>query len=102
MAQRIVEWTTTAIQQRRSILKYWTLRNGSTTYAKKIIRISEKHTELIADNPFAFRATDFADTHVAAMGHFSIYYKVTESIIFITAFWDNRQNPKKLIRLLKK
>lgn len=89
MAKRIIEWTTTAIRQRRYILKYWTLRNGSTIYAEKIIRISEKHTESIADNPFAFRATDFPNTHVAAMGHFSIYYQITEGIIFVTAFWDN-------------
>ncbi len=102
MAKRIVEWTATAIRQRRSILKYWTLKNGSTTYAEKIMRISEKHTESIAENPFAFRPADFPDTHVAAMGHFSIYYRITESIIFVTAFWDNRQDPKKLIRLLKK
>ncbi len=86
MAKRIIEWTTTAIRQRRSILKYWTLRNGSTIFAEKIIRISEKHTESIADNPFAFRATDFPNTHVAAMGHFSIYYQITEGIIFVTAF----------------
>jgi len=70
MAARIVEWTETAIRQRRSILKYWVLRNGSTKYAEKVIRISEQHTRSIAENPFAFKATDFPETHVAAMGHF--------------------------------
>jgi len=102
MAKRIVEWTETAIRQRRSILKYWTIRNGSSKYAEKIISISEKHTKSISENPLAFRVADFPDTHVAAMGHFCIYYKITESTIYVTAFWDNRQDPKKLIRILKK
>jgi plasmid stabilization system protein ParE len=102
MAKRIVEWTQTAIRQRRSILKYWTVRNGSTTYAEKIIRISEKHTKSISENPLTFRTTEFPDTHVAAMGHFSIYYKITDLKIYVTAFWDNRQDPKKLVRILNK
>ncbi len=35
------------------------------------------------------------------MGHFSIYYQVTTKHILISAFWDNRQDPKKLAELLK-
>ena len=36
------------------------------------------------------------------MGNFSIYYKVNKMEIIITAFWDNRQNPKKLLEILEK
>lgn len=39
---------------------------------------------------------------MAAMGHFSLIYQVFESKIIITAFWDNRQDPKKLYEMLKK
>jgi hypothetical protein len=35
------------------------------------------------------------------MGHFSIFYKVTEKHLIITAFWDNRQDPKKLLELIE-
>jgi hypothetical protein len=38
---------------------------------------------------------------MAAMGHFSMFYKIAEDTIIITAFWDNRQDPKKLMELLK-
>ena len=100
MAQKFIEWTETAIQQRRSILKYWTIRNGSPDYALKIIRLSEQHTESILKNPLTFRKSDFPNTRVAAMGHFSIYYKVKTDRIYITAFWDNRQDPKKLLKIL--
>jgi len=35
------------------------------------------------------------------MGHFSLFYKITDTEIIITAFWDNRQDPAKLLQLLK-
>ena len=36
------------------------------------------------------------------MGHFSIYYKLLDEKLIITAFWDNRQDPKKLLDILTK
>ena len=48
-----------------------------------------------------YKSTDFKDVRVASLGNFSIYYKVTEKSILITAFWDNRQDPRKLIDFLK-
>ncbi len=35
------------------------------------------------------------------MGHFSILYKLTDEQLIITAFWDNRQNPQKLMEIIK-
>lgn len=49
-----------------------------------------------------YRATDFKDVRVAALGHFSIYYKVKDQQIIIVAFWDNRQDPVKLMKILAK
>ncbi len=46
--------------------------------------------------------TSFPNSRMAAMGHFSLIYQVTESRIIITAFWDNRQDPKNLYEMLKK
>tara|TARA_R110002072_G_scaffold75921_1_gene178421 strand:- start:450 stop:605 length:156 start_codon:yes stop_codon:yes gene_type:complete len=33
--------------------------------------------------------------------HFSIFYKVFNYKIIIVAFWDNRQDPKTLLKFLK-
>ena len=44
----------------------------------------------------------FKDLRVASLGNFSIFYKVTEKSIIITAFWDNRQDPKTLLNILKR
>jgi len=43
-----------------------------------------------------YKAAEFKDTRVASLGNFSIFFKVTEDEIIVTAFWDNRQDPEKL------
>ncbi len=102
MAKRTVVWTETAAQQRRHILKYWVKRNGTTTYAEKLIKLTAKQIISIQNNPKLFKKADFPDTHVSAFGHFSIFYKFTKEQLIITAFWDNRQDPKKLLDILIK
>src|SRR5690606_15940378 len=101
MAQRIVIWTRTADIQYVGVLEYWAKRNKSKTYSKKLIKIVAERTKQIAETPFLFKPADFKDTRVASLGNFSIFYKVTDDEIIITAFWDNRQDPKKLLRIFK-
>lgn len=102
MAKRIVVWTETAAKQRQKILKYWVLRNGSTSYSKKLIQLITYRVNIILKNPHSFKATTYPDTKVSAMGHFSIFYKFTDHQLIITAFWDNRQDSKKVFDLLEK
>lgn len=102
MAKILVVWTETASKQRREILKYWTLRNGSTGYSEKLLKLIAIRIRVILKHPHSFKTTEFADTYVSAIGHFSIFYKIIEKQLIITAFWDNRQDPKKLLELIKK
>lgn len=101
MAKRTVRWTRTADIQFVGILEYWIKRNKSTTYSKKLVKIVAERTKYIAKNPFIFKSAQFKDTWVTSLGNFSIFFKVSDDAIIITAFWDNRQNPKKLLKLLK-
>jgi hypothetical protein len=66
-----------------------------------LLRLSNEKAELVAANPMIYKTAEFIDTRVAAMGHFSLFYKITEEAIIITAFWDNRQDPKELLELLQ-
>lgn len=100
MAKQKVVWTETAVRQRRAILKYWTERNQSTIYAEKLIELVKAHLNIILKSPESFKATEFKDTRESAMGHFSLYYKISDDKIIVVAFWDNRQNPKKLLKSL--
>lgn len=102
MAERKIVWTETAARQRREILRYWTERNGSTLYAEKLIKLTARKIKTILSHPESFKLTDYPETHESAMGHFSIYYKITSKYLIVTAFWDNRQDPKSLLEILTK
>ncbi|MBC8753520.1 type II toxin-antitoxin system RelE/ParE family toxin [Kordia sp. YSTF-M3] len=101
MAKRTVVWTRTADLQFVGILEYWAKRNKSSNYSKKLVKLVSERNHQIAKEPFISKATDFKDIRVASLGNFSIFYKVTDKQIIITAFWDNRQDPKKLLKILQ-
>ncbi|WP_418514033.1 type II toxin-antitoxin system RelE/ParE family toxin [Corallibacter sp.] len=101
MAKRNVIWTRTADIQFVGILEYWVKRNKSSRYSKKLLKLVSERTKQIAEKPLIYKATDFKDTRVASLGNFSIYYKINDTEIIITAFWDNRQNLKKLLKILE-
>lgn len=65
------------------------------------MRLVTERTLQISESPFIYKLTDFKDVRVASLGNFSIFYKVTDKQIIITAFWDNRQDPKKLLKILQ-
>lgn len=88
MAKRNVIWTRTADIQFVGILEYWVKRNKSITYSKKLVKLVSERTKQIADKPLTYKATDYKDVRVASLGNFSIYYKVSEKEIIITAFWE--------------
>lgn len=100
MAKRKIIFTRTAVKQRRAILEYWTKRNGSTRYAKKLIKITAEHLSVISEFPESFKRSEIPNVHESAMGHFSIYYQYTHDTIIVMAFWDNRQDPASLLELI--
>ena len=83
------------------MLEYWKKINKSNKYSIKLIKLVSDRTTQIALNPELFKRTKFNNMHVSSMKNYSIYYRVTEKEIIITAFWDNRQDPKKLLSHLK-
>ena len=101
MAKREIVWTETAAKQRREILGYWTARNKSTVYAEKLIKLIAVRIKVISTHPESYKMTIYPETRISAMGHFSILYKFNQQKIIVTAFWDNRQDPKKLLEIIK-
>lgn len=102
MAKRNVVWTKTADIQFVGVLEYWVKRNKSNTYSIKLVRLVSEITKQIAEYPLIYKKTEFKDTRKASFDNFSIYYKVREKEILITAFWDSRQDPQKLLKILEK
>ncbi|AZQ42826.1 type II toxin-antitoxin system RelE/ParE family toxin [Nonlabens ponticola] len=101
MAGRNVIWTKTADIQFIGILEYWVRRNNSKSYSIKLIEKVEDYTNKIAIDPLLFQKTSFQNTRMAVLGNYSIFYQFTDSDVIIMAFWDNRQDPKKLLAVLR-
>ena len=102
MAKRKIVWTETAARQRREILRYWIERNNNSYFAEKLIKVTASHIKIISKHPHAFKESEIENVHESSMGHFSIYYKSTSEQLIILAFWDNRQDPKELIKAIRK
>ncbi|MCF6295324.1 MAG: type II toxin-antitoxin system RelE/ParE family toxin [Flavobacteriaceae bacterium] len=100
MAKLIIYWTQTALKQRNYIFEYWNTRNKSNIYSKKLNLSIKERTVLLKTNHKLGKKTEFNNTRVLSLGHYSILYKKDSLKIIITGFWDNRQNPKKLLNFL--
>jgi len=95
-----VKWTSTAQKQFYLVLDYWVERNKSTAFSEKLTEIVWDKMDFISRNPLASKAAKHPDTQISSLGHYSIVYKFIKNEIIIMAFWDNRQDPKKLYKLL--
>jgi len=100
MAELSIFWTNTALKQRNSTFEYWNSRNKSTTYSKKLNLSIKERTDILKTNPELGKKTDFNNTRVISLGHYSILYRKVDLKIIITGFWDNRQNQDKLLNFL--
>jgi hypothetical protein len=94
-------WTSTAVSQRDYVLNYWNDRNKNNSYSQKLIYKIRQRINLLKASPHLGKLTEYKDTRVISLGHYNIFYKTDNFKIVITGFWDNRQNPKKLLRFLK-
>lgn len=101
MASREVIWTKTAAKQRRLILEYWVEKTGNSDFSLMLLYEAKDRVEQLISHPMSGQKTDYPDTRALSLGHYSIFYKIHKNNIVITAFWDNRQDPKKLIKELQ-
>ena len=101
MARLEILWTSTALKQRNHIFEYWNERNKSTAFSKKLNEEIKERIKLLKTYPEFGKKTKFSITRAISLRHYSILYKKIDTNIIITGFWDNRQDPKKLIEFLK-
>ncbi|TXC78868.1 type II toxin-antitoxin system RelE/ParE family toxin [Luteibaculum oceani] len=102
MAKRQVVWTQTADIQLTIVLEYWVNRTQSVTFSRKLLHKVTERTLQIAEKPQMYRKAGLENIRVASMGNYSIYYKHSDKELIVLAFWDNRQDSKELLHLLKR
>lgn len=101
MAKITVFWTSTAIKQRNHIFEYWNERNSSNSYSKSLNSKIHERVSLLKSQPKIGKKTDYKDIRIISLGHYSILYKFDKKQVIVVGFWDNRQDPNKLLNFLK-
>ena len=101
MVKQVI-WTKLAHENRKSILEYWTDRNKSNVYSKRLNQLFESTTELISKYPQIGKKTEMADVRVKIIKEYSLTYRENNTSIEILTIWDQRQDPDNFKRILSK
>ena len=96
-----VIWSPRAQEEYISTLEYWIEHNDSSTYSNKIIDEVERIEQRILDFPIAhtivYQTPEKEIRRVLILHNFSLFYQIFTDRIEIVFFFDNRNDPKKLI-----
>ncbi|QOW09649.1 type II toxin-antitoxin system RelE/ParE family toxin [Kaistella flava (ex Peng et al. 2021)] len=98
----IVIWTNLAITQRNKIFEYWNKRNRSNSYSKRINLIIYEKIDLLESNPLIGEEIEDYNARIIHFENYGLVYKIEKHNIYILSFWDSKQNPKKILEILKK
>ena len=96
MAKREVIWTKNSEIQLQEILVFFTKRNKSGLYSRKLYKKFKKELTTISKNPELGIKTKLDQIRGLIVEEYILFYKIHEDRIIILKVWDCRQNPDKL------
>ncbi|MEQ8904976.1 type II toxin-antitoxin system RelE/ParE family toxin [Ekhidna sp.] len=96
-----VVWTQTAYSQKIEVYEYWNKKNGSSSFSEKLEKTINDAIDLIKKFPQLGVKTQLKNVRIKIIKNYLLIYRVSEDTLFILLFWDSRQNPKDLDRLIK-
>jgi len=95
MVKQVI-WSYRAKDSLKEILSYWTTRNKSATYSKKLNKLINEAIKLIAHFPNSGKLTDDLNIRVKIVRVYLIYYEQHGECIQIIQILDGRRDPDKL------
>jgi len=75
------------------ILEFYTERNKSKTYSKKLYTKFNTELSLLLTQPEIGIKTELDSVRGLIVEEFILFYEVTNEMIIVHALWDSRQNP---------
>ncbi|NLK81125.1 MAG: type II toxin-antitoxin system RelE/ParE family toxin [Bacteroidales bacterium] len=93
MGKRVVIWSHKATIRLFEILDFYTKRNKSKSYSKKLYAKLQKQTKLLVTQPEIGVLTDFESIRGLNIDNFILFYEITQEKIIVHSIWDCRQNP---------
>jgi hypothetical protein len=93
-----IKWENKAVQEHTEILKYWIEHNQSEIYSPKLYAEIKRIETLLEKNPNIGSDTDFRGIkRIVVLSNFSLFYYISENVVYILSFWDNRRNTSVLV-----
>ena len=90
-------WSSTAQKELNNTILYWSERNKSDTYSRKILKEVGKKEEFLLKNPNSGTPLNYRSAFkVQLLKYFSLVFQLKNEEIRIISFWDNRRNPENL------
>lgn len=92
--RRKIIWTIIARTTRNSIFSYWSNRNKSNLYSKKLFVLFNETLERIAQFPQTSLATNSSNIRYVLVRDYYLIFEINEFTIKVLDIWDTRQNPQ--------
>ena len=96
MARREVIWTKVSEIQLQEILEFFTNRNKSGEYSRKLYKKFKAELKSVSKNPELGIKTKLDLIRGLIIEDYIIFYEILEDRIIVLKVWDCRQNPDKL------
>jgi len=94
MGKRKIIWSHRAKIRLFEILDFYTTRNQSSAYSKKLFKKFRKELNILTKQPNIGHKTDDESVRgLVVYGKFILYYSATNDSIILHTIWDCRQNP---------
>ncbi|WP_370089912.1 type II toxin-antitoxin system RelE/ParE family toxin [Ekhidna sp.] len=97
---REIIWTQKAHLQKLEIFRYWNEQNASDSFSRSLDDAINKAIDLLSKFPKLGIKTQVKNVRVKVVKNYLLIYRIDEEILYILLFWDSRQNPNDLNRLL--
>ncbi len=96
MAKRKIVWSHRARIKLLMILEFYSERNKSKTYSKKLYSRFNKEVSLLLKQPEIDIKTELLNIRGLIVDEYVLFYEVTSEMIIVHSLWDSRQNPTDL------
>lgn len=95
-ARKKVIWSARAEIDLHQILDFFTFRNDSPTYSRKLYKLFVKKLVLVSRQPGLGIRTRLDNIKGLVVKDYVLFYEITEDSIVVLRIWDSRQNPDQL------
>ena len=96
MAKRKIVWSHRARIKLFMILDFYSERNKSKTYSKKLYSKFNKELLLLLKHPEIGIKTELETVRGLIVDQFILFYEVASEMIIVHTLWDSRQDPAEL------